>query len=136
MIRRPPRSTRTDTLFPYTTLFRSRSGEFLRKGPCTSRSVVSSYPRSVCSRVLGTSAMSRSIVSAHARTERPGIFLHPTPEVVLSGLVRFRFFMSLHPEAEPVDVAFVYRQLVLGLKLDVRLVRKCRDIRLVPAHQR
>src|SRR3546814_9135735 len=27
MIRRPPRSTRTDTLFPYTTLFRSRDGE-------------------------------------------------------------------------------------------------------------
>src|SRR3546814_7877053 len=25
-IRRPPRSTRTDTLFPYTTLFRSRRG--------------------------------------------------------------------------------------------------------------
>src|SRR3546814_3795734 len=36
MIRRPPRSTRTDTLFPYTTLFRSvdiagleRNGRFL-----------------------------------------------------------------------------------------------------------
>src|SRR3546814_303416 len=27
MIRRPPRSTRTDTLFPYTTLFRSLAGE-------------------------------------------------------------------------------------------------------------
>src|SRR3546814_11644630 len=27
MIRRPPRSTRTDTLFPYTTLFRSRRGD-------------------------------------------------------------------------------------------------------------
>src|SRR3546814_18792678 len=27
MIRRPPRSTRTDTLFPDTTLFRSRCGE-------------------------------------------------------------------------------------------------------------
>src|SRR3546814_1121660 len=27
MIRRPPRSTRTDTLFPYTTLFRSGPGE-------------------------------------------------------------------------------------------------------------
>src|SRR3546814_251164 len=26
MIRRPPRSTRTDTLFPYTTLFRSPRG--------------------------------------------------------------------------------------------------------------
>src|SRR3546814_17658610 len=32
MIRRPPRSTRTDTLFPYTTLFRSRhGGEQLRR---------------------------------------------------------------------------------------------------------
>src|SRR3546814_2793208 len=27
MIRRPPRSTRTDTLFPYTTLFRSHRAE-------------------------------------------------------------------------------------------------------------
>src|SRR3546814_7684138 len=27
MIRRPPRSTRTDTLFPYTTLFRAMIGE-------------------------------------------------------------------------------------------------------------
>src|SRR3546814_6077956 len=31
MIRRPPRSTRTDTLFPYTTLFRSgRRGQLCR----------------------------------------------------------------------------------------------------------
>src|SRR3546814_18886496 len=29
MYRRPPRSTRTDTLFPYTTLFRSRHGRAL-----------------------------------------------------------------------------------------------------------
>src|SRR3546814_6812875 len=28
MIRRPPRSTRTDTLFPYTTLFRSEADRF------------------------------------------------------------------------------------------------------------
>src|SRR3546814_9346371 len=33
MIRRPPRSTRTDTLFPYPTLFRSR----VRKGPVLAR---------------------------------------------------------------------------------------------------
>src|SRR3546814_8984434 len=32
MIRRPPRSTRTDTLFPYTTLFRSRILRRLRSG--------------------------------------------------------------------------------------------------------
>src|SRR3546814_4254968 len=29
MIRRPPRSTRTDTLFPYTTLFRSARGRLV-----------------------------------------------------------------------------------------------------------
>src|SRR3546814_7479556 len=29
MLRRPPRSTRTDTLFPYTTLFRSQLAEIL-----------------------------------------------------------------------------------------------------------
>src|SRR3546814_5427978 len=32
MIRRPPRSTRTDTLFPYTTLFRSQSVRPGRQG--------------------------------------------------------------------------------------------------------
>src|SRR3546814_7257943 len=33
MIRRPPRSTRTDTLFPYTTLFRSvEGGHHVRSG--------------------------------------------------------------------------------------------------------
>src|SRR3546814_13262001 len=30
LIRRPPRSTRTDTLFPYTTLFRSDTGRYRR----------------------------------------------------------------------------------------------------------
>src|SRR3546814_20185668 len=38
MIRRPPRSTRTDTLFPYTSLFRSRFGtrRFVHR-PCEAR---------------------------------------------------------------------------------------------------
>src|SRR3546814_18313082 len=33
MLRRPPRSTRTDTLFPYTTLFRSDAGGWLDGKP-------------------------------------------------------------------------------------------------------
>src|SRR3546814_4503656 len=33
MIRRPPRSTRTDTLFPYTTLFRSTTGTAVAPRP-------------------------------------------------------------------------------------------------------
>src|SRR3546814_7647733 len=44
MIRRPPRSTRTDTLFPYTTLFRSCALDscFRRN---TERSVRAAQPR-------------------------------------------------------------------------------------------
>src|SRR3546814_2739473 len=38
MRRRPPRSTRTDTLFPYTTLFRSAAAE--RQPPCAARAAV------------------------------------------------------------------------------------------------
>src|SRR3546814_5867356 len=34
MIRRPPRSTRTDTLFPYTTLFRSTGHAQADAAPC------------------------------------------------------------------------------------------------------
>src|SRR3546814_5733838 len=40
MIRRPPRSTRTDTLFPYTTLFRSRALS-RRYAPCEHQAVAS-----------------------------------------------------------------------------------------------
>src|SRR3546814_5446398 len=63
MIRRPPRSTRTDTLFPYTTLFRSRKSATSsttsspsRTSPCRSPS------RRTCSRTSATtcSAMARS----------------------------------------------------------------------------
>src|SRR3546814_4010985 len=43
MIRRPPRSTRTDTLFPYTTLFRSRGEERF-----TSRAMIETEQRLEC----------------------------------------------------------------------------------------
>src|SRR3546814_13050773 len=41
MIRRPPRSTRTDTLFPYTTLFRSEAPPSALRG---SRATGKQYP--------------------------------------------------------------------------------------------
>src|SRR3546814_13777713 len=45
MIRRPPRSTRTDTLFPYTTLFRSPApGTSGTRTPFRSSHVVSKQP--------------------------------------------------------------------------------------------
>src|SRR3546814_9492850 len=51
MIRRPPRSTRTDTLFPYTTLFRSDEGR-----SCGAGRFRANKPRSES----GTFAMARS----------------------------------------------------------------------------
>src|SRR3546814_7742544 len=50
MIRRPPRSTRTDTLVPYTTLFRSIKGHQIRLGLPVARpleSAASLYARVV-----------------------------------------------------------------------------------------
>src|SRR3546814_8532325 len=47
MIRRPPRSTRTDTLFPYTTLFRSLGGHYApsdrQQTPACSRRATDGY---------------------------------------------------------------------------------------------
>src|SRR3546814_9038844 len=60
MIRLPPRSARTDTLFPYTTLVRSRCGA---GGPNRSRS---SDPRSPAE-LLGRS-------ESHDRADRPRQF--------------------------------------------------------------
>src|SRR3546814_15987718 len=49
MIRRPPRSTRTDTLFPYTTLFRSARNGMARRllGRCCAWVTVILLPLSI-----------------------------------------------------------------------------------------
>src|SRR3546814_19941356 len=52
MKRRPPRSTRTDTLFPYTTLFRSAPIgavlRLLRRQPVRQYAPIACYKRSRC----------------------------------------------------------------------------------------
>src|SRR3546814_1289397 len=45
MIRRPPRSTRTDTLFPYTTLFRSESDELFQMLRPIINSIIEDRPK-------------------------------------------------------------------------------------------
>src|SRR3546814_17631307 len=50
MIRRPPRSTRTDTLFPYTTLFRS-SLAVVERVPITGRQPLGARWVAVCRRL-------------------------------------------------------------------------------------
>src|SRR3546814_4843162 len=88
MIRRPPVSTRTDTLFPYTTLFRSRPGydgsdrchgrEFLRPGACGSTAATDlrgcradrpCYPPSPDQGVLGQAVARARRLPAQHRSE-------------------------------------------------------------------
>src|SRR3546814_16150750 len=61
MIRRPPRSTRTDTLVPYTTLFRSRNHARAEKdGPrCRGRDHRPHHPQTGRGRAALDAAMAR-----------------------------------------------------------------------------
>src|SRR3546814_1100231 len=61
MIRRPPRSTRTDTLFPYTTLFRSVLGAALKR-----------VRRPICERRAGSGAGAGPILPSD-REGRAGV---------------------------------------------------------------
>src|SRR3546814_15908735 len=47
MVRRPPRSTRTDTLFPYMTLFRSRRGGARNRADRVSQSLSMRQARNI-----------------------------------------------------------------------------------------
>src|SRR3546814_6006535 len=68
MIRRPPRSTRTDTLFPYTTLFRSHGGYPGRTAAARHRARAA--PRSMSTGCPQTyPASHRARESPHARSE-------------------------------------------------------------------
>src|SRR3546814_5588067 len=53
MIRRPPRSTRTDTLFPYTTLFRSHRPVAWFARDCGGRAFGTETRQELCRRRLG-----------------------------------------------------------------------------------
>src|SRR3546814_14546089 len=68
MILRPPRSTRTDTLFPYTTLFRSHRGRIARL-----RQRARPYPRAVVEMlaVLGEAVRIALPSGQHRRAARP-----------------------------------------------------------------
>src|SRR3546814_16113756 len=78
MIRRPPRSTRIDTLFPYTTLFRSRQpGGF---GPADRVSRLPHQPDAAEQRLRPDQPV-HSAVGKHARSAR----LRSVPGLVRTG---------------------------------------------------
>src|SRR3546814_3849600 len=80
MIRRPPRSTRTDTLFPYTTLFRSnrrfrsQPGQDRRNAggaPCLSRTVAGDVPAAWLWPAEGDEGCAYRRLRARSRGRRP-----------------------------------------------------------------
>src|SRR3546814_18505825 len=72
MIRRPPRSTRTDTLFPYTTLFRSQPGlsETLEKETLRQRSLAEEVIAHLVLIRKQIAALEQTSKEAAAATER------------------------------------------------------------------
>src|SRR3546814_5196971 len=91
MIRRPPRSTRTDTLFPYTTLFRSH-----RFRVATGRS---------CRRAASGTAAARRHAGANPR--RRGSRRHLPREGEMTDLMNLRSVSAAYGKGQVLwDVAF------------------------------
>src|SRR3546814_15083560 len=93
MIRRPPRSTRTDTLFPYTTLFRSRRYFSVGRAPACGRppSAALLYRRAASILLIGTPA--------------PAAYIRPSATLALASLVfaayEYRAAAAVGPPSSP-----------------------------------
>src|SRR3546814_1457815 len=67
MIRRPPRTTRTDTLFPYTTLFRAR---LCRPIICLGADVTKAFVAALISLTLSATAISPALAKDKSSAEK------------------------------------------------------------------
>src|SRR3546814_8116210 len=86
MIRRPPRSTRTDTLFPYTTLFRSV--------PVTGRVSVAADPRYV--------PLGAPVFLSLDRAEPNGLWIAQDTGGAIKGANRFDSFWGAGDRARAI----------------------------------
>src|SRR3546814_16251039 len=112
MIRRPPRSTRTDTLFPYTTLFRSvaradlgadRAGML---GPLKNAAMRLGIPRRAkfegfLSHRLGQQLGGRVVVHPE-RLQHPGLRQEGARALAIAGAQQVHI-MQVGPELKPVS---------------------------------
>src|SRR3546814_4796197 len=98
MIRRPPRSTRTDTLFPYTTLFRSQDR------PAQARPAASGGERirsEEYGRDAGGNGHRARLLFRHHAVERPGVPTAGHGPVAVSGRLQRRQAAAAIPEGDP-----------------------------------
>src|SRR3546814_9972329 len=90
MVRRPPRSTRTDTLFPYTTLFRSPELMIARRQ-------AASLNQHLDLGLVGADGERTLVPPRH--TEKVDIFRSEEPTSELQSLMRISYaFFCLHKQ--------------------------------------
>src|SRR3546814_6086934 len=79
-IRRPPRSTRTDTLFPYTTLFRSEAASIVgtARKKLNSAAVLRSTPSASAPMIVAPDRLTPGIIDRH--------WMMPMPSAVRVGI--------------------------------------------------
>src|SRR3546814_17958222 len=102
MIRRPPRPTRTDTLVPYPTLFRSLGGECPPASACGRRLPLDFAPKDIRTRVPTCTAAHKrkagSLRSCKPATRQPGVACRPSGQNQGGGSRRRRLPGDICPE--------------------------------------
>src|SRR3546814_9835170 len=90
MLRRPPRSTRTDTLFPYTTLFRSGfsvTNEHVIKGATEIKVVLADRREFEAELVLADERTDLAVLRVDPDTPLPSLEMRDSDEVEVGDLV-------------------------------------------------
>src|SRR3546814_15268375 len=77
MIRRPPRSTRTDTLFPYTTLFRSAEMDRQPTSSSSTQPVTPQEGSNLLDRIIREFGISAAYAQTAARKDEMSVTLQP-----------------------------------------------------------
>src|SRR3546814_11717755 len=106
MIRRPPRSTRTDTLFPYTTLFRSRIDIACRVQCAAIACLPGQWRRRMTKRlpkwtfavfplVLASAAYGSTGANSTRSSNDPKMHRHPSPSLIGDRLTTTPIIMTM-----------------------------------------
>src|SRR3546814_9262777 len=132
MIRRPPRSTRTDTLFPYTTLFRSRAEQDEPRKIGLRHPLLAAHPFvQHVERALGIEIARDGVTNRHGYSNRVHSLWHHAVDLISAG--KWRDLLATQEFTEPRNI---FNAVVYGLRYSEHADRKARGhIRTVAARQ-
>src|SRR3546814_5870280 len=117
MVLRPPRSSRTDTLFPYTTLFRSKTVRRRKDGSLIDISLSVSPVRDANGTVIGASTIARDITERKQAEERQRLLLREMDHRMknLFALAGSLVGMSVRDAASPQELASIVQERLSAL---------------------